>query len=252
MDQYETDYISTSFRKCAPLRTCTISEYESEPPTPKFASNGSVTGFLSDRECTALTTCSAETQYESTPATVSSDRACSELTICAGGQFESKVATTTSNRECSPHSLCDFNKYFQAAEGTTTTNTRCLPLTSCTPQEQFQTKAPTETSDRTCADLVVCTPDEYQVGNDENGNRECKTLTTCGAIQYESVAATALSDRGCEDEIACGDTQSKRGNGKDAVCVVKRFENRRDRRQLVVQQQEWNECETGQYISTGT
>jgi hypothetical protein len=136
------------------------------------------------------------------------------------------------------------------AEGTTTTNTKCSPLTICIPQEQYQTAAPTETSDRTCADLVVCTSDEYQVGTDENGNRECKTLATCGATQYESVAPTALSDRGCEDEIVCGEKQSKSGTGKDAVCVVGRFNNGRNRRQL--QEQYWDECESGQYISTGT
>jgi hypothetical protein len=135
------------------------------------------------------------------------------------------------------------------AEGTTTTNTKCSPLTICNPQGQYQTAAPTETSDRTCADLVVCTSDEYQVGTDENGNRKCKTLTTCGTTQYESVAATALSDRGCEDEVVCSEKQSKSGTGKGAVCVVGRFETRRQRRQLA--EQYWNKCETGQYISSG-
>ena len=136
------------------------------------------------------------------------------------------------------------------AEGAAANDTRCLPLTICTPRKQYQTTAPTETSDRTCVDLVVCTADEYQVGTDENGNRKCKALATCGNAQFESVAPTALSDRGCEDEIVCGDKQSKSGTGKDAVCVVKRFQDGRNRRQL--QDQYWNKCESGQYISEGT
>jgi hypothetical protein len=135
------------------------------------------------------------------------------------------------------------------AEGTATTDTKCLPLTICKPQEQYQTTAPTETTDRACADLVVCTADEYQVGIDENSNRKCTTLAKCGTTQFQSVAPTALSDRACEEEIVCSDQQSKSGTGKDAVCVVGRLDTSGNRRQL--QDQYWNECESGQYISTG-
>jgi hypothetical protein len=248
--KYEIEVRGSAAKTCAPLAVCATNQYESEPPTSKFASDGSVIGFLSNRKCTALATCSPETQFESTSAAASSDRACSELTTCADGQFESKPPTTTSNRECSPHTLCDFSEDFQMAEGTTTTNTKCNPLTICTPQEQYQTTAPNETSDRTCADLVICTADEYQVSTDDNGNRKCETLTKCSTTQYESVAPTGLSDRGCEEEIVCGDQQSKSGTGKGAVCVVARFEKGGNRRQL--QDQYWNTCESGQYTSAGT
>jgi hypothetical protein len=247
--QFETE-LPTGAKKCAPLTICSTGEYQSKPPAAKLAHDGStVLGYVSNRGCTALTLCTSATQFESISATASSDRACGELTTCVGGQFESTAATTTSNRECSPHTLCDFSSAFQMAEGTATTDTKCNPLTICTPQEQYQTKAPAETTDRACADLVACTADEYQAGIDANGNRKCKTLTTCGTTQYESVAATALSDRGCEDEIVCGNTQSKSGTGEDAVCVVGRLETRRQRRQLA--DQYWNKCETGQYISSG-
>ena len=171
--------------------------------------------------CKPLTTC-AETQFESTSATASSDRACNELVVCEDQQYELSVPTTTSNRECAPHTLCDLNTQFQAAPGTTMTDTTCNPLTTCT-KAQYQTGAPTETSDRICANLRVCTDAEYQGGVQENGDRDCKALTICGSSQFESVASTALTDRGCEDEIVCTNKQTKQGTGKGAMCVSSKF-----------------------------
>lgn len=56
----------------------------------------------------ALTQCTAS-QYESKPATDTSDRECSELAVCGDNQFAASPPTATTNRvckTCSPVSKC--------------------------------------------------------------------------------------------------------------------------------------------------
>jgi hypothetical protein len=67
---------------------CTPDEYESTPATP-----------TSDRVCTGLTMCTPD-EYESTPATPTSNRVCTGLTPCESDEYESVPPTPTSDRVC--------------------------------------------------------------------------------------------------------------------------------------------------------
>ena len=77
--------------------------------------------------CTALTTCTLGTNYETTAPTDTSDRVCAGvLTTCTGLQFESYAATLTSDRECRVKSTaCTLNQTDAFTEATATSDIQC-------------------------------------------------------------------------------------------------------------------------------
>lgn len=130
--------------------------------------------------CTPATNCSQTLEYESTPATATSDRVCASLTVCDPGlSYELSPRTATSDRTCANLTLpCDLETFFQS-------------------------RAPTPTSDRVCSPLTVCnTESEFEsVPKSRSSDRICQTLTVCAAGSYVSAQPTPTSDRECQD---CG------------------------------------------------
>lgn len=80
--------------------------------------------------CFPLTVCNEETQYESQAPTLSSNRVCSDLSVCSENQYESQAPTLSTNRVCSDY-------------------TDCLDT-------EVETTAATSTSDRICT--IICGP----------------------------------------------------------------------------------------------
>jgi hypothetical protein len=169
---------------CVALTVCTAAQFETTPASA-----------TSDRTCSALTTCSS-TQFQSVPPSATTDRVCSTLTLCVAGQFEANPPTPTADRICRAISTCPATSYETGAP-TATTDRTCLPLTVCS-QYEFETLAPTATSNRTCAFLTQCGTSEYEsVPATPTTDRTCTALTNCGAAQCETVAATPTSNRQC-------------------------------------------------------
>ena len=113
---------------CAPLTTCTASQFELSPPTLVYTepsrpsaltwagavrpragalpwAGGARIVSTSDRVCRALSTCSA-TQWETKAAGAHHDRACAEHTKCGGATREAWHAGTHHDRECAAGQVC--------------------------------------------------------------------------------------------------------------------------------------------------
>lgn len=74
--------------------------------------------------CAPTTTCNSS-QYESVPATASSDRLCTELTVCSGTEFELVPPTNTSDRQCQVMTTCHPTEQFTSVPATATTDRQC-------------------------------------------------------------------------------------------------------------------------------
>jgi hypothetical protein len=209
--------------------------YESQAPTT-----------TSDRVCAPLTSClPGSNTYESVVATYSSARVCAPCTVCGADEFETTACTPTSNRQCAPVTVCSPNEY-QSACPTATSNAECSDITACNADE-YELEAPTFSSDRICAPLRVCqcaafddpsceyesvAPTttsnrecalqpicqhgleyEFVAPGPNNPVRQCKPLTLCTSLQYESQppqlvvtpsgTSKHVSDRVCSDMTVC-------------------------------------------------
>jgi len=185
---------TTTDRKCQPYRVCDLSA--------QFRTEGT---NISDVDCTTLSTCAAVNnprtvtdQYESTPATASSDRGCSYYsTQCVAGEtYEIKAPTPSSDRECDSVMLCskltnsfDVTSYpgtYMVSEPDATTNTVCSELMTCNYATQEIVEATlTKTfsnvamyaNDRTCADRASCN-DAFQSTTMDAFTTTCNALPT--------------------------------------------------------------------------
>lgn len=134
----------TSSRECVVYRECTSLEYQALAATPTTQRKceylepcGSGTQYrnrdsnecvqitecsgdlpkigtgatpYSDVECTKYTVECSETQYETNPRTSSTEKVCTEATICAPEEFSSLEASLTSDRKCTPMLECSVHQ----------------------------------------------------------------------------------------------------------------------------------------------
>lgn len=134
----------TSSRECVVYRECTSLEYQALAATPTTQRKceylepcGSGTEYrnresnecvqitecsgdlpkigtgatpYSDVECTKYTIECSETQYETNPRTSSTEKVCTEATICAPEEFSSLEASLTSDRKCTPMLECSVHQ----------------------------------------------------------------------------------------------------------------------------------------------
>ena len=149
-------------------------------------------------------------EYELMPQGRTRDRLCDLVRQCDGTeQFEERRPTETMDRRCQDHQICPLGEY-ESVHGTATRDTQCLPMRVCDTTTEFESLAPAMrpchdalqciTSDRECTAISrACDPttefeDAAPTGTTD---RECKTITTCGADEYEVVAPTTTTDREC-------------------------------------------------------
>lgn len=78
---------------------------EAVGPLDAYCGGCSIGYFDKDGTCTEATVC-ADTEYETTAATATSDRACADLTECETNQYEKSAPTATSDRACAALSEC--------------------------------------------------------------------------------------------------------------------------------------------------
>jgi hypothetical protein len=87
--------------------------------------------------------------YQTKAPTLTSDRACANLTPCTASQFELIKPTAFSDRVCKSITACDFDTQWQFRAATTTSDTVCDSIRDCGPDEITIANA-TETSDTKC------------------------------------------------------------------------------------------------------
>jgi hypothetical protein len=127
----------TSNAKCARMTSCyayngpivAARQYESLPGTA-----------TSDRQCLPLTVCDYATAYESTFPTKTTDRVCSLVDNCADfepPQYESRPASSTSNKICLDYTTCIEGQEYETRPITATSDRQCTRLTSCNKLEVF-------------------------------------------------------------------------------------------------------------------
>ena len=206
-----SDRICTNFTMCVDDG----SEFESSAPGETF-----------DRSCSLAQKCLASSGFFlSTAANLiqtGNDAVCDVLSICNVSQYESVAATLTSNRQCSDLSICspvetiDYTDTallhgllqsggtYQSSPSSLTQDRICTPYTRCT-QQQYQVQDIGINSDRICQSLRVCdTLTEYERDIETRfTDRICALQTICAEWQYRFAVATATQDVDCRPLTIC-------------------------------------------------
>jgi len=192
---------AVSNRVCAPITTCTATQFEVYPPGP-----------TSNRVCQDLTVCGLF-QFEFSPPTPTSDRVCGFLTFCTSEQYETVPPTPTSNRVCAPLTVCDA--------------------------AQCQTVAPTTTTDRVCGPLVLeldpATSQTLVVTNPASPPTLTLNATACGS----PVTAAWTLDQGSLGSLSSALTATSvftpSGTAGGLVTVIAGYQGSTARRSVLVQ-----------------
>eukprot|EP00040_Diaphanoeca_grandis_P037647 m.247416 g.247416 ORF g.247416 m.247416 type:complete len:2734 (-) comp33855_c1_seq1:19-8220(-) len=134
----------TSDRNCSTLTQCNVSEIQSVAPNS-----------TSNRECEAIIDCVVvNVTYESTPATLTTQPQCENITNCTPTEYLMDVATRTSNNVCKPITQCDVTE-FEVNSFTPTSDRECDNATICIVADtMWSFVALTATSDRVCEQRV--------------------------------------------------------------------------------------------------
>eukprot|EP00043_Microstomoeca_roanoka_P014249 m.140633 g.140633 ORF g.140633 m.140633 type:complete len:1712 (+) comp15967_c0_seq1:231-5366(+) len=180
-------------------------------------------------DCRLLRVCQ-EYEYESTPATVTSDRSCDLITNCTASQYQTAAPTATTDRSCASLTMCNATEY-ETNLPTATTDRTCATTTTCMTAE-FELTAPTPTSDRACQACDVCDNAlQIQEANcTSTSNAVCRDITenymysawsswsiSCG-VQTRTRTETC-ADIKCLNQQPTMDTRSINGGCED-ICSV--------------------------------
>ena len=226
---------------CAPVATCTDTEYEVRAPTAsqdrqcarcpaghscdgsaarvpciagEYAAAGAgmceqcAAGYWSGDASSTCTACVAGTY--SLPGS-SSRHACVAWRSCGPGQGRSIEGTPSSDRVCAACTTGASGTWSETDDGSA-----CKLLTTCR-QGEWESRAPTVSSDRDCSTHLAACPDGQYTDEapTTTSDRVCRRITACGATQYEAKAATPSSDRVCE---ACPAAHRCDGSAAKVVC----------------------------------
>jgi hypothetical protein len=177
---------------CRAETRCGDDEYETRPATA-----------TSDRTCAARARCDYSTQYAVEPDFNDEDRKCLPLTVCDGGtEFETKTATTVSDRACAV-----YNRTLPCAPAEADPDGGEDDTVSLNDPAYYEASALTPTSDRVCGKITQCAAvgAEYQAAAPTlTSDRECLAVTSaCPASTFESAAPSATSDRRCVALTGC-------------------------------------------------
>jgi hypothetical protein len=114
-----TKYRSREDNACYDITNCT--------KTPNLFAGGADPTPFSDQECTSYQVECTDSQYESKPRTASTDRECTEFTVCAPNEYSSLEASLTSDRVCQPMLECGVHQ-IRHAPGDFESDIFCEPV----------------------------------------------------------------------------------------------------------------------------
>lgn len=226
------EYISvnataTSDRSCVVCGNCTAPSYVAQPCTEFTPTQCAVAVFgetwvpVDNMVAPIPTTQCPENWFETTPPTLTSNRACTECRDCPAGEVLVADCNATTQRQCAPITSSEF---FANASNILTPG---LPVTHCV-RGWAEYQAPTLQSDRTCVpcevgvsfsandDAEACVAVRarcdgvrtYEIaGPTSTSDRVCTAVTQCNATQFTSVNATEFADKTCTDLAQCNDRQ---------------------------------------------
>eukprot|EP00054_Salpingoeca_dolichothecata_P030336 m.246031 g.246031 ORF g.246031 m.246031 type:complete len:3452 (-) comp26641_c0_seq2:27-10382(-) len=228
--------------QCLPVTECPPGMEEIQPPSLftnrlcRSCAPGYWKPSVGQMPCKQATACVL--QFESFPATPTSDRACADcpsntylsvsgtcvnVTLCHPGTQQVQSPSPTSDRTCEkcpsnsfnpsvggrcrPHSTCEPRYQYEQQASTLVTDRVCQNLTVCSIWE-FQDLAATATSDRVCDACTVCLSGSSMTKPcTTTQDRECTSCRPCTADTYETSACTPTSNRQCHPCSVCGPDQ---------------------------------------------
>ena len=155
----------------------------------------------SDRQCQSYSPpCIDYLEFESDPPTVSSDRACAAVAVCADWVDGSAAEDVGESEAEDPPG----SQYYQVSPATPTSNTACARYTVCG-ASQYESAVPRWDGDRGCSDTTNCDPDTEHVVVDPTptSDRVCAGLTECSERQFTAYPHTTYFDRQCRDLAVC-------------------------------------------------
>ena len=182
------NYTMVSNRQCTVLTRCDPqNQYENVAPTA-----------TTNRFCTALATCNVTTEFESVPATASADRTCAKLTKCSSmDEFESSAPRFDANRVCSSLSTCGSLE-FEATPATWNTDRTCRHARECAWDVEYEHVPASVSADRICKAMAQCiTGEEYEVKPQASDVVEYTNAAGMASLKY-------LVERICINLFKCG------------------------------------------------
>ncbi len=139
--------------------------------------------------CKALTPC-GKTAFAPYPPSVSANRICNPVTMCAeGAKFQTVAATATTDTFCQPVRVCSPGSY-QSAPPTVTADRQCASVTSCVLGVTFQVEAPSASADRQCANVTTCGSGSVETG------KPSLTLGAFGCSGHRRRLCSSVDERG--------------------------------------------------------
>lgn len=189
---------------CATWSACKAGETESVGPSStsdRVCSKCGSGKYEKSGECVALTVCGSS-QYESTPATATSDRKCADVTSCQPGSRQTAAPTATSDRQCAPCSSGTFSTQVNA--------TGCKAWTVCG-ANQKQSAAGSSTTDVMCVDKPVCST---------AADRTCSTDCPCASGE-----GVCTNSNQCASGASCVSGSSKKVGRAGDACLANHCNN---------------------------
>ena len=177
---------------------CQLNQFESSPPTA-----------TSVRACSAISSCLPPIKYTISEPTAFADRICSNTTVCTPLQFETVAPTASSDRVCNTTRVCANGTEVELFAPSATTDRVCRACSGeiecgaclrCIPGSEYVSLACDKPAhDTECAPCNVCRPGQYRVFLcDGFNNTRCNNITACNATtQYQLSSPTATTDRVC-------------------------------------------------------
>ena len=240
-----TTHHGTCHRQCTRYSDCSEAEYESKSATPtsdrectacsttnctegEYVVSQCAPGGTTDFVCAPHSTCSNSTMFESVAPTSTSDRKCTNATVCKANQFTLLEKTKVHDRHCEDATICVFDSEYESVPLTANGNRVCASMATCDETTEFEAAAGTLTTDRQCRKLTVCDGASEFESNAPNAtnDRECQPYAVCATPLVETVAPTATSDRECADSSdwskasgLCVDQERTLGPRTRAACM---------------------------------
>jgi hypothetical protein len=184
-------------------------------------------GGSTDRQCTECTICDDREGYQTQACMPNQDTQCAVCDSCyAGTSFVSQECIADQNRDCAE---CSF------PDGCATTEweaSACAPVLN-------------SWQDRICDTCTNCTDGQFEVAGCDGQDRICETCTNCTEGQYETLPCTFDTNRQCSecDTCAAGTMQTRAcspANRECQPCSPGTY-------QPEINQDECIECPTGRF-----
>jgi hypothetical protein len=207
-------------------------------------------GGSTDRQCTECTICDDREGYQTQACMPNQDTQCAVCDSCyAGTSFVSQECIADQNRDCAECSFPDgcATTEWEASACAPVLNSWqdriCDTCTNCT-DGQFEV-AGCDGQDRICETCTNCTEGQFEVAGCDGQDRICETCTNCTDDQYETLPCTFDTNRQCSecDTCAAGTMQTRAcspANRECQPCSPGTY-------QPEINQDECIECPTGRF-----